>query len=84
MNGENSEFSQKFNLNLSPESRCLKNGNTDDNIGTCNWRGSRHGNSIWVKVNGVEVSSWRAASHSLKQVFAFEFPDGFDKSMRRT
>lgn len=29
MNGER-ELSQKFNLNPTPESICLKNGNTDD------------------------------------------------------
>lgn len=63
---------------------CLKNGNTDDNVGTCKWKGIRHGNSTWKIVNGMEVSSWRAASHSLKQIFAFRFLDGFNKNMTHT
>jgi hypothetical protein len=57
-----------------------KNDSTDVIIRTCNSKGSSHGNSICVKVKGVELSTQKAAFHSLK-VFAFKFLDDFYKKI---
>lgn len=65
-------------ISTSGQSLCLKNGSTDANIETCHWKGRRHGNSICIKVNWVEMSTQKAPSHGLK-VFVFMFPDGFHK-----
>lgn len=65
-NGGNREICRKFSFNFSVEFRCLKNGRIDDNIGICNWRGGRYGNSIWIKVNGVEVFLERVDFFGLK------------------
>lgn len=67
-----------------PRTWCLRNGRMDGNIGTCKGENSRHGSSIWDKVNRVTESSQGANSPTLKQVFVFMLPDGFDKNTRHT
>lgn len=84
--GPNTELSQKYHLDPSPESRCLKNGNTCDCWDLHLERGSKHANSIWVKWREWKcppgeppLIAWSRSLHLGLQMVLTKIPDILDK-----